>query len=507
MLKRITTLFILIGLVFTFSNSKKIKAANFVMTNIEQPIHRTFDGTTNVERFVEIEYHKKSKSRFNVLEFDNNDEDIHVVSMSNYSDFAWGTSTLEGMIYSFELANPHLEVLGGVNGDFFDINNTKRPSGVFVQDYEVLRGRSTRPVFNVRSDRTFDIGVPKRLGLEVLVIDNNNEIKYRELVDKHNKETNSKDELGIYFENYESINNNYDYVVIEAQDIKYVGSTSSTNLEFAKGNVDFDLKIDDLDERKFVIMIDGIKDVITQNDTVIIQSRLEGYENVRATSGGNRILIQDGIIPQELIDSDDYNVVTAQHPRTIVGIREDGSLFFVVNNGRDEKEDVPGLSSQEQAFLMKELGAYNALNLDGGGSSTMMARNFDGTFEVLNKLSDGNMRSVSTVLLIVRGDVKEQPINIEGVDNRETFTKPTNLYVDFDNNLTFDSVDMATRYIVTVGDNEYETSKTNFSLNSFKPGEYNISVRVKGNMSGKTSLESDILKYQVKEKTTNEILE
>lgn len=502
-MKKTISILLFFTLMFTLG-SNNLKANHFSMTNIEQPIYRTFDGTTNVERLVDMEYKVNSKARFNILEFDNDDEDIHIVSMSNYSNFAWGTSTLEGMIYSFESKNPHLEVLGGVNGDFFDINDTKRPSGVFVQDYEILRGNSTRPVFNIRSDRTFDIGVPKRNGLEVLIIDKNNEVKFRERVNKHNKEVTKDSEVGIYFKNYESIDLEYDHIYLEAEDIKYTGTST---VEFAKGYLNKDLKIEDIDDEKFILVAKGINELIQDTDKVIIQYNLEGYENVRATSGGNRILLENGEIPNSILDTDDFNVHTAKHPRTMVGIKEDGSMFFVVNNGRDERENIPGLTSQEQAFLMKELGAVEALNLDGGGSSTMMARNFDGTFEVLNKLSDGNMRSVSTVLLIVRGDINEQPLHIKGEDTREIFDVPKNLFVDSNNNLSFNKVEGATRYIITIDGKEYETSKTNFSLNLFSPGLYDIEVSVKGNLNGKASNNSESIRYQIKEKTTNEILD
>jgi hypothetical protein len=136
----------------------------------------------------------------------------------------------------------------------------------------------------------------------------------------------------------------------------------------------------------------------------------------------------------------------------------------------------------------------------------MMARNFDGTFTTLNKLSDGHMRSISNGILIVRGDIPEQPLEIKGEDTRTVFETPTNVFVDHQNNLRFSKINGATRYIITAGNKQFETSKNVFSLNSLNPGDYEIKVRVKSNLNGKTSLNSEEIFYKAKHKTTDELL-
>ena len=60
------------------------------------------------------------------------------------------------------------------------------------------------------------------------------------------------------------------------------------------------------------------------------------------------------------------------HPRTAVGIDENGQqLIFVVVDGRQAGVS-EGMSEQELAVFMKSLGCWNALNLDGGGSSVLL---------------------------------------------------------------------------------------------------------------------------------------
>ena len=58
------------------------------------------------------------------------------------------------------------------------------------------------------------------------------------------------------------------------------------------------------------------------------------------------------------------------HPRTAAGYTKDGKLILLVVDGRQKESR--GVSLQELATLMAELGCVEALNLDGGGSSTIV---------------------------------------------------------------------------------------------------------------------------------------
>ncbi len=64
------------------------------------------------------------------------------------------------------------------------------------------------------------------------------------------------------------------------------------------------------------------------------------------------------------------------HPRTAVGIRNDGKIIFMVVDGR-RPDWSNGASLTELSDLMLERGAIKAINLDGGGSSTFIVRKED----------------------------------------------------------------------------------------------------------------------------------
>src|SRR5215208_2153679 len=82
--------------------------------------------------------------------------------------------------------------------------------------------------------------------------------------------------------------------------------------------------------------------------------------------------------------------VAARQPRTLAGVRADGTILFATVDGRRPGWSA-GMTLPEAARLMRSLGARDALNLDGGGSSTMTVRG-----EVVSRPSDrGGERAVS----------------------------------------------------------------------------------------------------------------
>jgi exopolysaccharide biosynthesis protein len=86
----------------------------------------------------------------------------------------------------------------------------------------------------------------------------------------------------------------------------------------------------------------------------------------------------------------------ARHPRTAVGFSRDSStLFLLVVDGRSTAS--VGMTLVELAALMRRVGAWQALNFDGGGSTTMIV---DGA--IVNTPSDTTgEREVGNALLVV----------------------------------------------------------------------------------------------------------
>jgi len=132
----------------------------------------------------------------------------------------------------------------------------------------------------------------------------------------------------------------------------------------------------------------------------------EEYEGIKdqlqEALGGNAILVKDSQVYQTPKTGGDVE------PRTAVGIKADGDIFFAVIDGRQEPYS-SGISMPELAQLMIDLGAVTALNLDGGGSSTFITRELDGNgLELDNSPSDRSERSVANSWLIVNKAPSDQ---------------------------------------------------------------------------------------------------
>ncbi len=89
------------------------------------------------------------------------------------------------------------------------------------------------------------------------------------------------------------------------------------------------------------------------------------------------------------------NTWNEAHPRTAIGYSEDNSkAYLIVIDGRQNNYSA-GATTGQVAYILKALGAYAAVNLDGGGSSAMVV---DGN--VVNKPSDGSERVVANGFMI-----------------------------------------------------------------------------------------------------------
>jgi hypothetical protein len=90
-----------------------------------------------------------------------------------------------------------------------------------------------------------------------------------------------------------------------------------------------------------------------------------------------------------------------RHPRSAAGLSEDGkTLYLLVIDGR--RLSSVGATEEELAMILKQLGAWNGLNLDGGGSSVLALRFPDGKVRAVNtpihNRIPGMQRGVATCL-------------------------------------------------------------------------------------------------------------
>lgn len=103
------------------------------------------------------------------------------------------------------------------------------------------------------------------------------------------------------------------------------------------------------------------------DDVEIDYSANPSLESVSQAFGGGAFLVNDGKVPENF-----SHVVSGYHPRSALGIDESGKILYLV--AVDGRQDMSrGMTMTELAQFMKSLGCYNAVNLDGGGSTNMVA--------------------------------------------------------------------------------------------------------------------------------------
>jgi hypothetical protein len=126
-----------------------------------------------------------------------------------------------------------------------------------------------------------------------------------------------------------------------------------------------------------------------------------GVSGVLDTLGGNPMLMENGRLAAGKCEGSSFCL---RHPRTGVGVTGNGRLLLAVVDGRWKRS--VGMTPAQFARLFRYLGARDAINLDGGGSTTMVVRG-----SVVNRPSDGHQRKVGNALLVLpSADVREPPM-------------------------------------------------------------------------------------------------
>ena len=120
-------------------------------------------------------------------------------------------------------------------------------------------------------------------------------------------------------------------------------------------------------------------------------------DNIAEAVGGSIMLVQDG----KIVVTSSSNYYDSRASRTCVGITADNRVVLMVMDGRQEPVSAGG-SAIEIAQVMLEAGCVVAMNLDGGGSTTFVAKEEgENELSVVNRPSDGYARSVSSSLMVV----------------------------------------------------------------------------------------------------------
>jgi exopolysaccharide biosynthesis protein/3',5'-cyclic AMP phosphodiesterase CpdA len=270
--------------------------------------------------------------------------------------------------------------IAGVNGDFFDINGTKAPLGAEIQDGNLLKGAATGREKSAGVDAN-GIGQIADILLEGTMTFNESSHTLTSL----NQYGIPANGIGLYSSFWGTASRSG--VAGSSKTVHEVRIRNGKIVESRPRISDEQIAEDTL------VLIGreagaGILQQLNVGQEVAIQyaPKVSNGNPFKFAIGGNPVLVKDG----EVQDVD--NSVVA--PRTAVGYSADGKQMYLVTvDGRQTSSR--GLTLYELGELMKEFGAEHALNLDGGGSSTMLARTpGENKVDIVNSPSDGIERAV-----------------------------------------------------------------------------------------------------------------
>ena len=92
-------------------------------------------------------------------------------------------------------------------------------------------------------------------------------------------------------------------------------------------------------------------------------------------------------------------MMTKRHPRTVVGIDRAGKTLTILSVDGRQIGAAAGMTGDELRAELEKLGVWTAINLDGGGSTTVVQRDrTEGDYDVLNRPSEGKERPVASVV-------------------------------------------------------------------------------------------------------------
>ncbi len=134
-------------------------------------------------------------------------------------------------------------------------------------------------------------------------------------------------------------------------------------------------------------------------DRFKLHSRMDSALPIVHAVGGLPVMIRDGeVLDFEGADPDDYipgpGDPNARHPRTAIGTDGRHIVALAVDGRAPGHSD--GMTVPELGRFMRQLGCTDAINLDGGGSTTAWAAG-----RALNRPSDGSERPVGNALVLV----------------------------------------------------------------------------------------------------------
>ncbi|MFS0723999.1 Ig-like domain-containing protein [Paenibacillus sp. 1P07SE] len=336
------------------------------------------------------------------LEDHRGNQKVHMVEFDpNSPHLELRAGTKDGYVYGMKgvtemaahLDGPGNRVIAGVNGDFYDISGTATgvPNGMFMDGGKILTSPSSSFAFGLRADGTSIYGSPQ-LDRSITIGGATTNLTH---INRHRGANALVLYTSDYYTSTRSGADGTEVVLdIVSGEVKSGETMQLQVLEIRSGQGDTPLAAGQVvlsASGSAVPAIAGLQ----PGDEVSASFQLQGeWADVLLAIGGNGPLVKDGV-PQ------DTGFNAGVHPRTAIGTKADGSIVLFEVDGRQPGTS-EGVQTNELERMLLDVGVVDAMNLDGGGSSTFVAR-MPGTggVRMMNTGSDGGERRTGNGLLLI----------------------------------------------------------------------------------------------------------
>lgn len=345
-------------------------------------------------------------------------KELKIIPWANLNGNVWNLTTVKGLIENFEKFNPGMKVIAAVNGDFFDINAEKNlpysTTGENISDGEFYK---TSNIFSPQGGTIGFTNDGSNLSLiggygatrtekMILAIYNENGEIIKEFTGVSWNEEPGDNGISVWYGTYNdeqkyvsrSVSGEGLYVIENA--IRAVPSYDDDF--YGKGVISKISNSYDLQVGQFAIKTNNseLKEYLKENVLIRVQFEYTGdWAGVMSATGYNQKVYDDSY---EVGGYEGSNL-GSRAPRTVIGMKEDGTIIMMVVDGRQGAVGMYGCDGWECSAIMKAYGCVKAYNVDGGGSTTMVIRTEQG-LQVLNSPSDGHERSDGNCILICSVD-------------------------------------------------------------------------------------------------------
>lgn len=276
--------------------------------------------------------------------------------------------------------------IAAINGSFFRRNYPYTPIGLLVIDGKILtKSLLRRTAIGIGANNEITFGIPKFVGHII------NDVTKEKIPIWGINRPRKENEAIIYTPEYgPNTKTNKSGVELIVEDNMVVGISEGAS---------------PIPENGYVISFHGwtknyVNDIPPGSILISDYTLSDGWDKfAHVLTAGPRLLESGKIVVSKSIYNENFgDELRGRYARSAIGIDKYKNLYFVLVEGKKKSKYQRGCTYFELAQLLQDLGLYDAMGLDGGGSATMYLYGKG----VVNTPSDGIEQCVSNAIIVYK---------------------------------------------------------------------------------------------------------